>query len=243
MNKQEVCIATLTWARDEEEESTLRRSLQALAALDIPVFITDGGSGTSFLDFVRNFPHFVLSDGTTRGVWPQAKNSLFHAYHQGASFIFYTEPDKLQFFEEGLGPMLDQVTANEQTGVVMASRSAAGFASFPAFQQMTETTINNCCTEILGQPVDYTYGPFLLNRKLVPYLMEMPEDTGWGWRPYLFNMAQRLGYTVAAFTGDFFCPENQREDNRKERLYRMRQLSQNLQGLMLSANVSLSKEQ
>jgi hypothetical protein len=192
---------------------------------------------------VRNFPHFVLSDGTTRGVWPQAKNSLLHAYQMGASFIFYTEPDKLQFFEEGLGPMLDQLTANEQTGVVMASRSAAGFASFPAFQQMTETTINTCCAEILGPPVDYTYGPFLLNRKLIPYLMEMQEDTGWGWRPYAFNIAQRLRYTVAAFTADFFCPAAQREDNSKERLYRMRQLSQNLQGLVLSATAPLNKGQ
>jgi hypothetical protein len=161
----------------------------------------------------------------------------------GASFIFYTEPDKLQFFEEGLGPMLDQLTANEQTGVVMASRSAAGFASFPAFQQMTETTINTCCAEILGPPVDYTYGPFLLNRKLIPYLMEMQEDTGWGWRPYAFNIAQRLRYTVAAFTADFFCPAAQREDNSKERLYRMRQLSQNLQGLVLSATAPLNKGQ
>ena len=240
MNKQDVCIATLTWARDAGEETTLRRALQALAALEIPVFITDGGSGASFLHFLRGFPQFVLSDGTTRGVWPQAKNSLLQAYQQGAGFVFYTEPDKLQFFENGLETMLEQVTADEQTGIFLASRSAAGFASFPHFQQMTETTINACCAEVIGLHIDYTYGPFLLNRKLIPYLMQVQEDTGWGWRPYVFNLARRLGYTVEAFTADFFCPPDQRQDHPKERLYRMRQLSQNLQGLVLSATAPLN---
>jgi hypothetical protein len=98
----------------------------------------------------------------------------------GAPFLFYTEPDKLQFFENGFETMLEQATANSQTGVVMASRSVAGFASFPPFQQMTETTINACCAEVMGQPADYTYGPFLLNRKLIPYLMQVQEDTGLG---------------------------------------------------------------
>jgi hypothetical protein len=241
MNKQDVCIATLTWARDAVEETTLRRSLQALAAIDAPVFITDGGSGASFLHFLRSFPQFVLLDGAIRGVWPQAKNSLLHAFRHGAPFLFYTEPDKLQFFENGFETMLEQATANSQTGVVMASRSVAGFASFPPFQQMTETTINACCAEVMGQPADYTYGPFLLNRKLIPYLMQVQEDTGWGWRPYVFGLARRLGYTVEAFTADFFCPPDQQEDHPKERLYRMRQLSQNLQGLVLSTTAPLSE--
>jgi hypothetical protein len=242
MNKPDVCIATLTWARDAEEETTLRRSLQALAKTGLPVFITDGGSGASFLDFLRGVPQFTLLDGTTRGVWPQAKKSLHHAYQQGTPFILYTEPDKLQFFEEGLPLMLQQVRADQQTGVVLAARSASGFASFPLFQQMTETTINNCCAELVGQRVDYTYGPFLLNRHLVPHLLQVQEDTGWGWRPYLFNITHRLGYTVSAFTADFFCPPDQRQDNEKERLYRMRQLSQNIQGLVLSATAPLDTE-
>lgn len=239
MNKNNLSIATITWARDEGEEALLRESLQHLAKLEIPVFIADGGSNTGFLDFLHGFPHFVLSKEKRRGVFEQVKYSLSKAYQLGSAFIFYTEPDKKDFFQKGLSQMIDQVQADEQSGIIMASRSAAGFATFPAFQQMTETTINNCCKEITGIAVDYTYGPFILNRQLIPYLDLAQQDIGWGWRPYTFGVAHRLGYTIKAFTGDFTCPPLQQEDSHHERIYRMRQLSQNIEGLVLSTNVSL----
>lgn len=239
MNKNDLSIATITWARDENEETLLRQSLQQLAKLQIPVFITDGGSKNSFLNFLKNFPNFVLLETEARGVWAQVKNSLSKAYQSGSAFIFYTEPDKHDFFETGIQRMLDEVMVNERLGIITASRSAAGFATFPAFQQMTETTINNCCTEITGIPLDYTYGPFILNRQLVPYLQLVLEDIGWGWRPYTFAIAHRLGYTIEAFADAFSCPSAQQQDSKAERIYRMRQLSQNIQGTVLATTVSL----
>ena len=94
----------------------------------------------------------------------------------------------------------------------------------------------------MGKAIDYTYGPFLLNRKLAPYLYLVQEDIGWGWRPYAFGLAHRLGYQVNYQEGDFYCPEDQREDNPAERIYRMRQLSQNIQGLVFSTSVAVDKE-
>jgi hypothetical protein len=155
----------------------------------------------------------------------------------------YTEPDKLDFFRQFLPDMLSQAGNDEQTGVLLASRSDTGFATFPSFQRMTETTINNCCEEITGKAFDYTYGPFLLNRQLVPYLNLIQEDIGWGWRPFAFGLAHRLGLRVESFAGNFTCPPDQRQDDSKERIYRMRQLTQNIQGLVMSANVSLSDNQ
>ena len=60
MNKNNLSIATITWARDDKEENLLRQSLQQLATFQIPVFITDGGSNADFLNFVDSFPHFHL---------------------------------------------------------------------------------------------------------------------------------------------------------------------------------------
>jgi hypothetical protein len=241
MNRQNISIATISLIRDEQEEQLLRSSLTQLAALDIPVFITDGGSPAGFLDFVASFPHFTILHA--RGLWAQAKNSIMHAHQSASPFILYTEPDKLDFFQKGLPDMLDQATVDAHTGVLLASRSDTGFATFPSFQQMTETTINNCLAEITGKAFDYTYGPFLLNRQLVPYLNLIHEDIGWGWRPFAFGIAHRLGLTVKAFTGHFFCPADQREDDAKERIYRMRQLTQNIQGLVQSANMTLPDTQ
>jgi hypothetical protein len=239
MNLSNLSIATITWARDNEEEMLLRKSLQQLSTLGMNVYITDGGSDNDFLDFLKSFPNFVMLKAEEKGVFAQAKKSLSEAYKNGSSFILYTEPDKLDFFKNGLPRMLHEVTVDEHSGVITASRSKKGFATFPAFQQMTETTINNCCSEIIGNRVDYTYGPFILNRKLAPYLELIQEDIGWGWRPFVFNIAKRLGYTIKAFEDDFSCPPSQQQDNAKERIYRMKQLSQNINGLVLSTSIDV----
>ena len=240
MNRNRIVITTITLARNQQEEELLRKSLEHLAKLSIPVFLTDGGSGKSFLEFLRSFSHFTLLN-PAKGVWPQARNSLLEAEKSNAEFIFYTEPDKTAFFADSLPDMIEQISTNEQTGVVLASRSLKGFASFPSFQQMTETTINCCCEELIGKPFDYTYGPFLLNKKLIPFLKDLSRDIGWGWRPYLFHIAKRLGYCVEAFVGNFYCPVEQRNDDGKERIYRMKQLTENIEGLILSASVSLQE--
>jgi hypothetical protein len=242
MTKNDISIATITLARDDEEEMLLRKSLQQLAHLQVPVCITDGGSRPGFVDFLKTFPNFVLSTAEVRGVWEQAKNSLVEASHSNAHFIFYTEPDKFDFFSKSLDEMLQAVRATEKTGIITASRSAAGFATFPAFQQMTETTINNCCAEVIGNKFDFTYGPFLLNKHLVPYLDLVQHDIGWGWRPYIFNIAKRLGFTVEAYEADLYCPQQQREDTLAERVYRMRQLTQNIEGIVLSTRVKLKDD-
>jgi hypothetical protein len=104
---------------------------------------------------------------------------------------------------------------------------------------MTETTINNCCKEVIGKEMDYCYGPFLFNSSLVTGLDALPETCGWGWRPYLFAIAHRKGLSVEAFEAGFECPPDQREEDEKERLYRMKQLTQNIEGLLLATAVQL----
>lgn len=239
MNEPIIAIATITWARNEEEESVLRAALPYLSDLDLPVFITDGGSSQAFLAFLKSFPNFHVHPAAIRGVWPQAKNSLAMAYENNAPFIFYTEPDKKDFFQHHLPDFFKEKAVDDRTGVITASRSAQGFATFPPFQQMTETTINNCCAELIGKELDYTYGPFLLRRELVPHTKKIREDIGWGWRPFVFHTAHRLGYNVDAYVGDFSCPMEQQNDDAKERTYRMKQLQQNIQGLLLAEHTVL----
>jgi hypothetical protein len=240
MNTIHIAIATMTWARNDAEEALLRRSLGLLAGLGMPVFVTDGGSPAPFLDFLRGLPQVTMLSPPKPGLWMQTRTSLRAAYDAGTPFVLYTEPDKADFFAEFLPQLLAKIAPGHQLGVRLFSRSDEGFASFPAFQQMTETTINACCREVIGAPLDYVYGPFLLNRSMVPHLETLPETIGWGWRPYAFNVARRLGYRVEGFTGDFRCPADQREDTPTERIYRMRQLVQNIEGLTLSTAAILA---
>ncbi|HEU4470073.1 MAG TPA: hypothetical protein VFR58_03240 [Flavisolibacter sp.] len=236
-----ISIATIAWAKNESEALLLKRSLSALAALGLPVFVTDAGSGEDFRSFLQSFPHFHLTPAPVRGVFAQARQSLEAAYHHGSSYILYTEPDKEFFFSQFLEPMLQGLENPGETGILLASRNAEGFSSFPAFQQMTETAINNCCAEVLGQQLDYTYGPFLLRAGLVPMIAQLEEDPGWGWRPFAFGLARRLGLPIQSFEAAFTCPPGQEQDDAGERFYRIRQLKENLQGLLLSKSFELKK--
>lgn len=238
MKTKHLFIATISWVRNDEEEKALRASLKQLAALGVPVCITDGGSTDRFIEFLHTIPHFIVLQ--TKGLWPQARLSITTAIESGAKYIFYTEPDKLHFFSEHLKQMLNAIEI-ETAGVVLASRSMKGFSSFPPFQQMTETTINNCCKEVIGKEMDYCYGPFLFNSNLVPYLKLLDDNIGWGWRPFLFAMAHRLGFTVGNFESDFVCPADQQEDDEAEKVYRMKQLTQNVNGLIQAATLDLQK--
>ncbi len=230
MIKKDIAIASICWARNDEEEKTLRKALEALATLQVPVFITDGGSSEAFISFLKDLPQFTMF--AAKGLWAQAKKSITEAGKGGAEMILYTEPDKHEFFSTYLSRMLENSKIEESTGVVLASRSEKGFATFPSFQQMTETTINHCCKEVIGKDVDYCYGPFVFHSSLLSSLTPLQKNCGWGWRPFLFAMAHRLGLSVDAFVGDFECPPDQRQDDANERIYRMKQLTQNIEGLV-----------
>ena len=144
----------------------------------------------------------------------------------------------MEFFRDNLHTLIREAPEDDDMGVVIAARSAISFSTFPEFQRFTEATINRCCEEVIGKKGDYSYGPFLFNGGLVPYLFDVVEDIGWGWRPYLFAMASRRGYRTEFLVKDFPCPLEQQEDSQSERLYRMRQLSQSIQGLVLSTTVA-----
>lgn len=234
-----ISIATMTLVRDAEEDLLLRESLTALAKYNIPVHITDGGSPNDFLEFLHQFPNFIIADAPAKGLFQQVSNSLRNASKSGSEAILYTEPDK-KFFFRMLDDFLDNASFDEGTGVLLASRSEAGFASYPAFQHMSETCINNCCRELIGEALDYTYGPFLLHRSLVPYLDIAEPGCAWGWRPYVFGMAHRLGMKVKEYKAEYFCPPEQRQDTPEERIYRMKQMVQSVNGAIFSGVVNIS---
>ena len=239
MDKTNLAIATIAWARDEKEETVLRESLKALSQLGLPVFVTDGGSTPSLRAWVQALPN--VSFFQAKGLWTQAKKSITEAHLSGAATILYTEPDKLHFFRHHLPQMIENTRWQERGQVVVAARSAKAFASFPAFQQMTETTINECCAEITGLATDYLYGPFLFPTGLLPHLDMLPDNCGWGWRSFLFAKAHLLGYTLAVEEGDYLCPPDQQADDAGERIYRMKQLVQNIDGLLLATATHKAK--
>jgi hypothetical protein len=143
------------------------------------------------------------------------------------------EPDKAFFFEHRLRNFLQLVPEQPDLGVVLASRSAESFQTFPPMQRYTEEVINHLCAQLLGVGGDYSYGPFLMNRALLPHVAAVERDLGWGWRHSTFRAAHRAGLRVIHLTGDYPCPPDQRCENDAERMHRIRQLAQNVAGLVV----------
>jgi hypothetical protein len=228
-------IATITWARTDREERLLRDALAALARMGMPVSVADGGSGSAFLDFLRRLPNVTLAAARGRGLVAQVKASLSRALEHDTPCVLYTEPDKLWFFEQKLASFVEQATDDEGVGVVLAARSDASFGTYPPLQQYTERTLNHLCGEWLGYHADYTYGPFVMRRALAEHVSSVDDSLGWGWRIYAVGAARRLGYRIAQVVDDFPCPVDQHDEGERERIHRLRQLAENIQGLLLSS--------
>lgn len=232
--RDRVCVATVTWARSEGEQQLLRASLLRLAEPGLTIVVSDRESGAAFREFLESHQQIRVVTPGGPSLVGQVQASLAAAADTGADFILYTESDKELFFADGLDAFLDRVDLQPRAGAALAARSEASFSTFPALQRFTERTINELCARFIGTPGDYSYGPFVLNRQLVPGVLGLAPDVGWGWRHFLFGSAARLGYAVTHVVGDYPCPPDQRDEDEAEQLHRVRQLAQNIQGLLQS---------
>jgi hypothetical protein len=230
MHHADVVVATITWARTEAEESLLCRSLQQLAALGLPVVVADRPARPPFRQRLGTMPNFRVVTPEGDGLVLQVRSALAAAADSAKPFILYTEPDKEQFFASGLHDFLARVPAD--CGVALAARTAAAFETFPPMQRYTESVVNELCRRVCGVAGDYTYGPFVGARDMFATHSPVDPTLGWGWRPRLFLAAQRHGATLVHVEGDYECPLDQRNEDDDERRHRLRQLYENIQGLM-----------
>ena len=227
-----VVCASVTLVRQPSEESLLRGSLAALASHGMRMYVADGGSGADFQQFLAGLPGVTAVEPDGRGLVPQVKAAMGAAYAAGAEFVLYTESDKQVFFAEHLDAFIDAAMASPSNGVVLAARSESSYATFPPLQRYAEGVINQLTGDFVGVAGDYSYGPFLVHRELLPNVQHAADDLGWGWRHFLFAQAQRSARPVRLVRGDYACPEDQRAEDGSERVHRLKQLAQNVNGLL-----------
>ena len=232
MDANSVAVATITWAKSAGEEARLSRSLGVLAAAGLPVAVADRGTSPPFARRLEGMPGFRLTVPREPGLVAQVKASVALAATFGTPFILYVEPDKELFFAARLRDFLRGALEPADAGVVIAERSRESFATFPDMQRYTEGVVNHLCGQLLERPGDYVYGPFLLSRRLLPHVEQIDGRLGWGWRPHTFLAAHRQGLRVRGVTGDYPCPPDQRHEDAADRMHRIRQLSENILGLI-----------
>ena len=235
MPRNSTAVATITWARTAAEEALLRRSLQTLAGVGCPVAVADTGTNPGFGEFLDSLPGFSVTTPTERGLVAQVKASVALAATFATPFVLYSEPDKERFFDESLRDFVRRAGESGdggELGVALAARSAGSFATYPPMQRYTEGVINDLCGAFVGRKGDYSYGPFIMSRALLPRIATLASDLGWGWRHAVFHAAHRAGLRVEHVIDHYPCPPDQRVEDDAERRHRLRQLSDNIRGLI-----------
>ena len=222
------------WARDATEERLLFRSLNRLALCGYPVAIADRGTRPHFTDALRAIDGVHVTVPSTAGLVPQVQASVRLAATFTSRYLLYVEPDKEEFFVRRMGAFVHQAPDADDIGIVLASRSTRALETFPAMQQRTEGLFNSFCGDVIGIEGDYAYGPFLMHRTLLPHIFSLDADLGWGWRPATFLASKREGLRVVHVTDDHFCPADQLDEDAAERAHRVRQLRENIMGLLSS---------
>jgi hypothetical protein len=234
MSPSDVCIATISFARDEPEAALIRRALQRLSTAGMQVVVADGGSPAPLVEIVRALPRVTLVTPGTPGLVPQVKAALRAAAAFETRFVLYAEGDKADFFERHLDAFVARAPADDGLGIVVAGRTDASFATFPPLQRYCETALAHLTGEITRVPGDYSFGPFTIDRRLLREMDHVHDTLGWGWRHFMFAIAALRGFGVAHVTGDYECPPGQREEGERERMHRLSQLSQSVDGLVLA---------
>src|SRR5204863_107260 len=83
----------------------------------------------------------------------------------------------------------------------------------------------------IGTKGDYCYGPFLMTTDSAKVVLDAPDHLGWGWRFFLFGRIHKTGMHIQHVRRSLPCPRSQRRETKPDRIYRLKQLRQNLEGL------------
>lgn len=238
MRDANVIIVTITLARNAAEERNLLQALAELKECGIPAIAADGGSREVFVEKLQRMG-FEIVRPRKHGLVAQVQAGLRYALRKFPdSYVLYTEPDKYPFFGDALRKIARKALPKPNSGMVIAARNAISFATFPEGQRWAETIANRATDLQLrwkGRTRDYCYGPLLLSKRASEIALTAPDELGWGWRFYAMGRAAAEGLHLETIEMNLPCPNEQRgEDKREDRLYRLKQLRQNLAALEIA---------
>jgi hypothetical protein len=221
----------MTMARGADEEALIARALRHASEAGFTIVACDSGSRAEFVEDIRALPRTTVLLSPVRGLVAQITSAMAAAIDRGATRFFFADPDKDVFLERHATRFVEAARQNADS-VHVAARTSRALATFPPIQQFTERTINTLTSDVVGVSGDYSYGPMLLPVDAAKYTLQAPERIGWGWRHFVLARARRAGIAVALHAGDYECPPAQRGDTDTERIHRLKQLAQNIDGLV-----------
>jgi len=221
-----IAIATMT-CENKGSFELMKASLEALSRLPYAVYIADGGSSREFVESLEKMGHSVeqvLGDLTA-----QHKGAILRA-SDSHDFVLYTEPDKYDWFCQGLEETVELYMGGEQ-GFGVVSRNVEQLKTFPETQQKWERKMNDLITKRIGINGDFIYGPKLFPQLLGYSVRGIDRDMGWGTLMFLVAKAHKLGVPINNIYTAVSWPIGKRDIDNEE--YRMKQFNDNKAGFEL----------
>lgn len=235
-----IAVAMPTLARTDEEAQHLLHSISILSRLGACIHLSDGGSVRGFIEDVAGITHVKVQASPEKGLVSQIADALKRASSAMPDYILYSEPDKAGFFAESVRQFVETSFASPEAALHIAGRDPDSLATFPPGQQVTEALMNSLIQHELNRPGDYFYGPMIIRRDISVFIDSVPRDLGWGWRPYLLARCVGADHQFKVWTANLPCPSMQKGENTKrDRIYRMEQLAQNVRGFALGLKDSI----
>ncbi len=224
--RYKIAIATMTLDRKGNAE-LMESALDVLSKLPYPVYVSDGGSSERFVQSLNKMGHNVKY--VPGGLTYQHRDAISRASNSG-QIVLYTEPDKYDWFCNGLEETVKLYEADKQEFAAVG-RTPDIFRTFPTHQQKWEKRMNGIITEKVGVKGDFIYGPKLFPQSLGHMVEEIDEDIGWGTLMFLVGRASKIGLPIRNIYTANQCPFDQRNDDNGN--YRKKQFKDNKKGFNL----------
>ena len=226
-------LITITLAKDHIEAAHLAKCLKVAAQHSAHIVVGDAAHGLNMQEYLTGVPNVFVhrTGGDRQTLVGQLMTAICNLPAPSPSFVLYSEPDKLEFFERQLPRFASALSLEDEIGIVLMARDDAQFSTFPSAMQLTESLTNTLVASFIGTPGDYCYGPMLIRTELLEVL-DIDKDAqtlGWGWRFLVMGYARKKGLRIKHIPFAAPCPFEQRGE--KSDLYRLQQMSQNVEGL------------
>lgn len=215
----------------KEQRGLMAEALSLLARKSdgrYTVYVADGGSSEGFVNDMGRMGLRV--EHVEGGLPAQHRNSIMRAAGD-ADNVLYVEPDKLDWFGNGMEQSIDDYFT-EHSGFAAVARSPEVMATFPIHQQRWERAANECISMVvLGKPGgDFMYGPKLFVGSLARTLDDntAKDLKGWETLMYLVAQAHRNTLKIDMIFHAAGCPESQRREDNEA--YREKQANENISG-------------
>lgn len=232
MGNGKIIVATITWdGGSAAEGGKILKTMRELKKYGYDVITVDGGSSKETIDGMRESGAKVYRQ-KGKGIGSAMKESIRHAYDSGAGVIAYMESDKYSYPRE-IGKTIEPIL-DGKADLVIPSRTAKSFLTYPPFQILTESFIDLSLSAVLGAILDYTYGLKTFSRKVAPYFFESRYGD-WGTMYNPLKILKQDGFRIMPVYVDVSFPK---EDYQKEFAsakvwrYRLKQVKQVLSSVL-----------